>query len=407
MVYKIRNIKHYFPFFRENKAICYLDFAATTFMPDSVMNAWYSYQTEFGIAAGRIRSWLGHRAAENLKAAREEIKNFFGAGDDFELIFSKNATEALNITAWGTKSFIHPGDMIVVTSLEHHSNYLPWRRLANERSALLVELPIMDSGDLDINMLSQLSGQCVKLVCTTYISNVTGAVTDLEKLIQFARQEGALVIVDATQAAAHSQIELQKMDVDCLVVSAHKMYGPKNIGGLLLKRRLMDIFEPLILGGGMVRIAGGSKDVWTNGPEKFEGGTHDPGLALAWAQSCRFLTNIGWVEIKEDEERLASQLRNGLNAINNITILSAGKHWSPAITSFILPGIHSHDLENYLGKKNIIIRTGHLCAQTVLQQWGLNSVNRVSMGLGATSLDVEKFLKALVAYQKEAAKYGE
>ncbi len=399
---KIIGIKHCFPFFRENQTVSYLDFAATTFMPDQVFQAWCSYHTMTGVAAGRSRTWLGQRAAESLEEARAEIKDFFGAGNNFDLVFSKNATDALNIVARGSKALVHSGDLIVVTALEHHSNYLPWRRLATEQSALLVELPLLDSGDLDINMLPQLSGQGVKLVCITHTSNVTGTVTDLKQLIQFARQEGALVVVDATQAAAHNRLELQKLDVDCMIVSAHKMYGPKNIGGLLLQHHLMDKFEPMVLGGGMVWSAGGNKDIWVSGPEKFEGGTHDPGLALAWAQSCRFLTSIGWEEIKCDEERLASQLRIGLAAIADITILSGGKHWSSGITSFVLQGVHSHDLEAWLGTRNIIIRTGHLCAQTVLRHLGFNSVNRVSFGLGATSLDVENLLEALAACRKEA-----
>jgi len=393
-------LKDHFPFFRENKKVCYLDFAATTFMPDPVLQAWHNYHTTTGVAAGRSRSWLGRSATESLGEARSEIKNFFGASNDFELVFSKNATEALNVAAWGVKALINPGDMIVVSALEHHSNYLPWRRLADERSALLVELPLLESGNLDTNMLPQLSGQGVKMVCVTYTSNVTGAMPDLQQLIRYAHKEGALVVVDATQAAAHCQLNLGRMDVDCLIVSAHKMYGPKNIGGLFLKKSLMDILEPLVLGGGMVWIAGGRKDVWASGPEKFEGGTHDPGLALAWAQSCRFITSIGWEVIQEDEEKLASQLRTGLATISDIAILCGGTHWSPAITAFVLPGIHSHDLEAWLGIKNIIIRTGHLCAQNVLRQLGVNSVNRVSFGLGATSLDVEKLIEALAASRK-------
>ncbi|MBV5327494.1 MAG: aminotransferase class V-fold PLP-dependent enzyme [Chlorobium sp.] len=389
------NWKELFPFFRQNRKLHYLDHAATTFMPDCVVTAWLRYHSEIGISSGRNRSYLGYSAANHMESARESIKDFFAAGEEYELAFSKNATESLNAVAWGIRRRVTQGDLILVSALEHHSNYLPWQRLAEETGAVLIEIPLIASGELDFSILESLAGQGVKVVSVTHTSNATGHCVDVARLSSFARKEGAIMVLDAAQSAGHQLVALSTLDVDFLAVSAHKMLGPKNIGGLLTRKSLCDELEPLLLGGGMVWSAGSGRPEWSAYPQKLEAGTIDPGLAGAWAESCRFLAELGWDTIRAHEERLARRLRDTLERNHRVRLVPAGVACSPAITSFTIDGIHSHDLETFLAERGIIIRTGHLCAQPTLRRTSLNSINRVSIGIGTTESDVDAFLDAL------------
>jgi len=221
-------------------------------------------------------------------------KRLFAAGKEYELAFSKNATESLNAVAWGIRRRVTQGDLILVSALEHHSNYLPWQRLAEEVGAILIEIPLQLSGELDFSILESLAGQGVKVVSVTHTSNATGHCIDVVRLSRFAREEGAIMVLDAAQSAGHQLVNLSNIDVDFLAVSAHKMLGPKNIGGLLARKSLCNELEPLLLGGGMVWSAGGGRPEWSAYPQKLEAGTIDPGLAGAWAESCRFLGELGW-----------------------------------------------------------------------------------------------------------------
>ncbi|QTA79810.1 putative cysteine desulfurase [Desulfonema limicola] len=395
MTFNFDDIRKEFAFFRQHDDICYLDYAATTFIPDRVINAWSNYQKNIGVSAHRNRSWLGCKAIKELELSRFEIKRFFNAQNIYNLVFLKNATEAINTVAFGLRKFIKAGDIILTTSLEHHSNYLPWKRLTKEMSAILIQIPILPSGNLDFSILSKLKNQDIKIISICHTSNVTGHQVDLEKFRLFAQQEKAFFIVDSSQASGHSSFNAEQIDADAYAFSAHKMYGPKNIGGLLIKKNLLEEFSPMLLGGGMVWKLGNEGDEWVSGPEKLEAGTLDVGLAIAWREACRFIEEIGLSNIQYNEAILAKMLREALKNIKGINIICGGKNWSSAITSFEHNCIHSHDLEHFLGEKKVIIRTGHLCSQNTLMHLGKNSVNRISLGIGVREKDIDLLIKIL------------
>lgn len=396
---KLSKIEECFPFFRKNPEITYLDYAATTFMPDQVLNAWQDYQKDVGISEGRNNSRLGKEATTLLQSARENIKSFFNCSESHELIFVKNATEALNVIAWGFGRYVKPGDIIVLSALEHHSNYLPWQRLASMHKGQLVELPLV-CGLPDIEILENYLKDKIRIISITHTSNVTGVQPDITKIVNIAAQADAFSVLDATQAAGHGRLQSDVFKFDCVALSAHKMYGPRNIGGLFVKKSLLPAIEPFILGGGMVWHAG-NLPTWMDDHRRLEAGTFDPGLAVAWETCCKFLDSIGMDNIAKAEEKTGLYLRNGLSNLG-MTLFGNPDKASPAIVAFIHPELHAHDLEERLSKAETIIRSGHLCAQNALQHLGVQAINRVSIGLGVNKSQIDHFLDLLSGYSKDS-----
>ncbi|WP_462410640.1 aminotransferase class V-fold PLP-dependent enzyme [Neobacillus sp. Marseille-QA0830] len=387
--------KKLFSVYRNQPNLVYFDYAATTFMPDSVVDAWVKYQTEIGLSANRNRSWLGVTALDYLEQSRTRVGEFFQAGPDYELIFTKNATESLNIAAKGFSSQLAEGDIILLSSLEHHSNLLPWQKVAEETGAIIVQLPLKEDGGLEYELLGSLSGKNVKVVSMSLISNVTGHQLDYQRIKAFADQEKAPLILDISQAAAHQQISLSEYQADAYALSAHKMYGPKSIGGLFLKKKWVPQLEPFMYGGGMVWSAGGHKKEWADGHQKFEAGTFDVGLAYAWSKACDFIEEIGSASIEARNASIYRSLTTALEDLDTLELVPNGAEHSHALVSFDFHKLHSHDLEAELSRRNILIRTGHMCSQNTLRELNKVSLNRLSWGIGVTDEDVDYFIHIL------------
>lgn len=393
----LSGIRESFPFFRMNPGITYLDYAATTFMPDPALDAWLNYQKNVGISEGRNNSRLGMQSTAILRKARAAIKSFFKCDESHELIFVKNATEALNLIAWGLNKYVQAGEIIILSALEHHSNYLPWQRLASQHEAQLVELPLV-GGLPDMDTLEEYLQGPVRVISITHTSNVTGAQPDIGKIVKVAARTGAFTVLDASQAAGHGHLRAEAFQFDCVALSAHKMYGPKNIGGLFIKKSLLPVIEPFILGGGMVWRAG-SLPAWRDDHHRLEAGTFDPGLALAWEESCKFLETIGLENIAREEKETGMYLRRSLSGLG-MRLIGNTADASPAIVSFMDPELHAHDLEEHLSKAEIIIRSGHLCAQNALRHLDVQAINRVSIGLGVDKSQIERLLEVLSGHLK-------
>lgn len=392
---KYEQLRDVFDIYTKNEQLCYLDYAATTFMPRTVLSAWEEYHSTVSIAAGRNKSFLGNEANRTLTQSRERLKKFFHVESEYEFIFTKNATEALNTAAFGMRECLNEGDIILLSALEHHSNLLPWEQVAAQTGAIIVMIPLTEDGGLMYEILDDLALQQVKIVSLSLVSNVTGYQIDTERIQQFVKKVGAFYILDISQAVAHERFDCTIYNADMYMLSAHKMYGPKNIGGLIIKQTLLSMIKPMMYGGGMVWNITGEVKEWADGASKFEAGTFDVGLAFAWSKACDFLEAVTFTEIKNHNKITYDKLKEALSQIEDIIIVKNGQHHTHALLSFDYKKMHSHDLELALSERNIVIRTGHMCSQNTLRELGFVSLNRLSWGIGVTDEVTTKFVNAL------------
>ncbi|GHV38877.1 cysteine desulfurase [Synergistales bacterium] len=386
----MEKIKSDFPFFRNHKDLVYLDSAATTFMPDCVIQRWTRYHSEIGVSTSRSKGFLGVLAEKELENARNVISDFFSASL-YHTVFTKNATESLNLAAHTLE--ITAGDVILIGPYEHHSNLLVWERLALAKDAIVVALPVVD-GAIIYDAFVGLTSLTIKVIAISIVSNIMGDTIDLRRLFKLYKTKETVVVLDITQAAAHNPPDLDAYNVDFVAVSAHKMYGPKNIGACFINKKTADTLTPFMLGGGMVWSATGRSTTWATGSAKFEAGTFDIGLVCAWAEACLFLSGLNIASVRKIENQLSLDLLRGLREIEHIDVLNGDVADSP-IRIFDSPLIHPHDFETFLSRKGVIIRVGHMCSQNTLSILGKTALCRCSIGVYNNSEDMEKCLLAL------------
>lgn len=319
------------------------------------------------------------------------IKNFWNA-TDYELIYTKNATESLNLLAESLSANVGVGDIILLSEYEHHSNLLPWKRIAKRKDASIVLLPIMPNGELDYNLLDLLPKERVRIISLNMLSNVTRL--DVERIKNYVSGTNIFWILDVSQAVGHFQLDFLKMSADAFCMSAHKMYGPKNIGGCLVNRRKLHLLAPYMLGGGMVWNTLGGELEWHSGASKFEAGTFDVSLVASWAQACTYIKQIGFRTIKTHEDCLYDLFLSSFANDNRVNILPSGQG-KKSLCAFEVENCHPHDIATMLREKHIEIRTGHMCSQTTLQAFGKNSVCRISWGIGTDTVDLEIFISKI------------
>lgn len=398
------NIKSNFKVFENSPTLHYFDHSATTFMPRGVMDAWSLYHETIGVSSNRTGGFLGEKANRSLKEGRKQILDFFSASEAYDLVFTKNATEALNVVSNGLRKTIESGDVVIVTELEHHSALLPWMKLVKEAGAILVKIPLTASGDLDYRVLEDMTDLPVKVIASTYISNVTGAIVDVKLLKKYSDRFNAKLILDISQAVASKKLDLSKLNADAYALSAHKMYGPKNMGGLFIKKGMIQQMKPLILGGGMVWNVYGSTPTWADGVERFEAGTFDIGLVLAWSEACRFIEEITFDRIRMHNKYFYEMIRSKIEALNNFELIPSGESSCETILAIKHKSMHSHDLEQAFSEQSIILRSGHMCSQPTVNALGESSLVRVSWGLCNDRYNLEYLLKTLEMLDKEENK---
>lgn len=357
----------------------YFDYAATTFMPESVMNRWRDINELCGVSIGRGKSKLTKKADEVIEKSEAAFYDFFGLSQNYSFIYFKNVTEAINIIAMALNQQLKPLDMIVIGPYEHHSNYLPWKRLAKNTGALLVEIPTDYSGEIDYSFIERYSNQ-IKVLSISAISNSFGHKVDISKISSKLSNQ-TLFFVDESQVAGHNNIPCDTR-IDIHFISSHKMYGPKSIAVAAIHNDLLEEIPPLFLGGGMVENVG-YLDSWASGRKKFFAGTVDVALIAAWAEACRFLSQITYSRIVEHEKKAKSVIRSVLLE-NNYKIIETDI-CSDSIISFIHKSIHSHDINELLSDKNIVIRSGNLCSQNSMRKMELGAINRISFGISVSS----------------------
>lgn len=389
--------KNFFPIYRNNKDLIYLDYAATTFMPDSVIESLVYYHSNVGVGLYRGNGALSTRAEVFFENGKKSILEFFSAGEKYDVIFGKNATECLNVLANSFSKILHPGDIVLTTPYEHHSNILPWKKVVKDVGACLVQLPMSEDGSLEYNFIKKLDVDRIKVFTGSYISNVNGHVLNIER-IKESIGKNVISILDVSQAVGHKKLSFEEMDFTAYVMSAHKMYGPKNIGAAIINSEFIDSMEPLLLGGGMVWNSLSPFPVWHKGVRKFDAGTFDCGLVYAWSKACEFLKDYGFLKLEERDRSIYEIVKEEIKKLD--VNLVQGSPCNTSLCSFKLRNKHPHDLSEWLSTRNIEIRTGHMCSQDAMNSLNCSSVCRMSWGIGVDESDVKKCLMAVKEFIK-------
>jgi len=395
----VSSLREDFPILQQTvhgKPLVYLDSAATSQKPESVLQAIDTFYRTTNANIHRGIYQLAEQATEEYEGARKKVQKFIHAKSWREIVWTRNTTEAINLVAyaWG-RANIHAGDEIVTTVLEHHSNIVPWQLLAQEKNATLKHIPVDEQGRLVLDQLDTLITDKTKLVAVTMMSNVTGAITPLATIIQRAHAVGAIVVVDAAQGAPHLPIDVQALDVDFLAFSGHKMLGP-FIGVLYGKRALLEAMPPFMGGGDMIRHVGLQSSTWNDLPHKFEAGTPAIVEAVGIGAAVDYLTELGMENIRAHEMELTQYALDKMQEVPTLRVLGPTKVAERGgLAAFEIPGIHPHDIAAILDRDAICIRAGHHCAQPLHDHYNLPATARASFYVYNSPEEIDALVKGL------------
>ena len=393
---EIEKIKADFPIFQSGDFI-YLDNAATTQKPYTVVEAMkHYYETE---NANPLRGLyaLSIKATDAYEKARESVAKFIHAKSPEEIIFVRNATEALNLVAesYG-RAFLKEGDEVLITIMEHHSNLIPWQQIAKEKGAVLRFLEPDEEGLISEETFKRALNDKVKIVAMAEVSNVLGNRQNIEKFVKLTHEKNAIFVCDGAQSVPHRKVDVTESDVDFLAFSGHKIYGPMGIGVLYGKKEILETMPPFLFGGEMIEYVTKEEATWAELPHKFEAGTVNVGGAVGLQAAIHYVEKLGFSFIEERERELSAYLMDGMKDIPHIRILGSknGEHHH-GIMTFTIDGVHPHDIAEILDSHHLCIRAGHHCAQPLMKFMGTPSTSRVSLGLYNTKSDVDAFLSAV------------
>lgn len=374
--------------------LVYLDNAATTQKPSAVIKAITNYYETSNANIHRAVHYLSEKAAAMHDGARETIRQFINAVSVEEVLFVRGTTEGINLVASSLGQSFRPGDEIVISAMEHHSNIVPWQLLAERTGAVLQVIPMNHKGELLLDEAEKLITSKTRIVALVHVSNALGTVNPVKDVIRLARAQGALVLLDAAQSIAHLPVDVQALDCDFLVFSGHKVYGPTGIGVVYGKKALLDEMPPYQGGGDMIRTVNFEKSTWNTLPYKFEAGTPDIAGAIALGVALEYLNQFDMANIQQHEHELLVYATEQLMAMPKVEIIGNAASKAGAI-SFVVDGVHPHDLGTFLDHEGVAIRTGHHCAQPIMDFYNVPATARVSFGLYNTRTDVDRFIAAL------------
>ncbi len=391
---------------REGKSLVYLDSGATSQKPNQVIDAEANFYKWHNAAAHRGAHQLAEEATEAFEGARKSVAEFLSAQAD-EIIFTKSATESLNLLAYamgnaalGNRFHIKPGDRIVVTQMEHHANLIPWQELAKRTGAELAWFSIDLHGRLDLSNLEQIIDEKTKVVALTHQSNVLGTINPLDRIVARAHEVGAVVVLDACQSAPHMSLDVEKLGIDFLTFSGHKTLGPTGIGVLWGKSELLEELPPFLFGGSMIETVTMTDSTWAKAPRKFEAGVPNMAQAVGLEAGLEYLQRIGLGEIHEHELGLTQRFINGLLEIEGVKIFGPTDiEMRGGVVSFAVANIHPHDLGQYLDNQGIAVRTGHHCAWPLNRALGVQSTTRASFNLYNQTAEIDLLLNEIRAAQ--------
>jgi cysteine desulfurase/selenocysteine lyase len=397
-IFDVARIREDFPLLKQTvngKALVYLDNAATSQKPQSVIDALVRYYTTVNSNVHRGVHTLSQLATDDYEAARSKASKFINAAEDHELIYVRGTTEGINLVAqtFGRQN-IGQGDEIIISCLEHHSNIVPWQILCEEKGAQLKIVPINDSGELLIDEYEKLLSPRTKLVSIVHQSNALGTINPMEVIIEMAHSRGVPVLVDGAQSVPHMAIDVQQMGCDFFVFSAHKLFGPTGIGILYGKSEYLNAMPPYQAGGEMIRSVSFEKTTYNVLPHKFEAGTPNIAGAIGMGAAIDYLNDLGMEKINSYEKELLDYGTDCLSRIDRLQIIGTAKD-KGGILSFVLGDIHPHDIGTILDTEGIAIRTGHHCAQPVMQRFGIPATARASLAFYNTKAEIDSLVEGI------------
>ena len=382
------------------KPLVFLDNAASSQMPRPVMDRWVRYQSSEHANIHRAVHYLSETATAAYEAARRKVQAFVKAREDREIIFTSGTTDAINLVMHGYgRKFIGAGDEIILTTLEHHSNIVPWQMLAEEKGAKLRVVPIDDRGELLLDEYRKLFNPRTKFVGVTHVSNALGTITPLREIIAIAHEHGVPVLVDGAQAAPHMKVDVQDLDCDFYAFSGHKLCGPTGIGVLYGKAALLERMQPYKGGGDMILTVTFEKTTYNTIPHKFEAGTPPIAAAITLGAAIDYLSAIGMHHIAAHESALLDYATDLMNRMPGVRLIGTAEK-KAAVISFIVDGVHPHDVGTLLNEEGVAIRTGHHCAQPVMQRFKVPATSRASFAFYNTMGEVDALVAAVRKVQK-------
>jgi cysteine desulfurase/selenocysteine lyase len=394
-----------FPIFEQKihgKPLAYLDSAASSQKPRQVLDAIREfYETSYANVHRGVYT-LSERATEGYEGARETARAFVNAPSAREVIFTRSATESINLVAyaWGLDN-LAPGDLVLVTELEHHSNFVPWQYIAKRTGADFRMLPIDDNGELRLAGLDELAaGAQVKVVATNLVSNSLGTVNPVERLAAWAHERGAIMVVDAAQGAPHHRVDVQALDCDFLAFSSHKLCGPTGVGALWGRAELLEKMAPFNLGGHMIRSVRLEETTWGELPYKFEAGTQPIAEAVGFGAAMDYVSEVGLEAIEQYESELVAYTLDRFAELGGITSYGPPPERRAGIVSFNVEGIHPHDVAQVLDSEGVAIRAGHHCCQPLMARLGVAATNRASYYLYSVPDEVDRLVEGLHKVRK-------
>lgn len=397
-MYQIEDVRKDFPILSKtiyNKPLVYLDNAATTQKPLSVIEAMNNEYLNVNSNVHRGVHWLSQQATELHESARETLRKFINAKSTNEIIFTRGTTESINLVASSfVEGFMNAGDEVIVSEMEHHSNIVPWQLQMARKGIALKVAPIDDEGNLDMEAFKKLFSERTKLVSIAHVSNVLGTVNPIDEIIQFAHSQGVPVLVDGAQSAPHFAIDVQAMDCDFFALSGHKMYGPTGIGVLYGKEEWLDRMPPYQGGGEMIETVSFDKVTFEKPPLKFEAGTPDYVATHGLATAVDYLLGLGMDNIQKHEAMLTKYAMEHLSTIKDIRFIGTPRQ-KDAVVSFLVGDIHPFDLGTLLDRLGIALRTGHHCAQPLMQRLSIQGTVRASFGLYNTKEEIDVLVKGI------------
>ncbi|MDO8895036.1 MAG: cysteine desulfurase [Nitrosomonas sp.] len=384
----------------DGKPLVYLDNAASSQMPQQVIDRLVRYQTTQHANINRAVHYLSEVATMEYHNARCKLQQFVNAREDREVIFTSGTTDSINLVMHGYgRKFIKAGDEIILTTLEHHSNIVPWQMLANEKGAKIRVVPVNGKGELEVNEYEKLFNERTKFVGLIHVSNALGTINPIKHMIDFAHQHGVPVLIDGAQAAQHIIIDVQALDCDFYAFSAHKLCGPTGVGILYGKAALLESMQPFKGGGDMIASVTFEETLYNTIPHKFEAGTPPIAAAIGFGAAIDYLTAIGIEPIAAYELSLLNYATECLNDIPGLTIIGTAAE-KTAVLSFTLDGIHPHDIGTILNQDGIAIRTGHHCAQPVMQRFNVPATSRASFAFYNKKTEVDALVSGIKNVQK-------
>ena len=394
-----------FPIFEQKihgKPLAYLDSAASSQKPRQVLDVLRDfYETSYANVHRGVYV-LSERATEAYEGAREIAREFVNAPSARELIFTRSATESINLVAyaWGLDN-LGPGDAVLVTELEHHSNFVPWQYIAKRTGATFRVVPVDEDGELGLDELDAIPSEGdVKVVAAGLVSNSLGTINPIERIAAWAHEQGAIMVVDAAQAAPHKQIDVQTLGADFLAFSSHKLCGPTSVGALWGRLELLERMEPFNLGGHMIRTVGIEGTTWGEVPARFEAGTQPSAEAVGFGAAVDYLTAVGMEAIEQHEHELAVYALGRLGELPGVTLYGPPADRRAGIVSFNVDGVHPHDVSQVLDWEGVAIRAGHHCCQPLMKKLGVTATNRASFYLYTVPEEIDRLVTGLEKVRK-------